>query len=431
MSRTVAKRACAAALGTAAALWVSGCFNACNLVKNSSLQATPNPVSAGEQATFETRFTVAADGARPTKVDFDLDGDGVLETAVDPERLPPTNQRWRATVRRSYESPATVEIHSAVHASQTGGFSAASVFAGRLIPLDLNEYHLVQPVTLQVQRGPNQPPLASFTTTPNPVAPEGQVTYDASDSMDPDGDGIVRYEWDLDGNGTYELDTGTSPTTTQMESTMGFGPDYPRQYTAGLRVTDGAGETGTTTRAVTVEHPPRRLARSAKSTRRLTLPEARALAPRMRQVDAGQLQVNGDQLLVQDRIDRGRLPADPFPDRLRRGERKVRWLSNTDLVIDSTAGGSGNARGFALLRFPAGGRACMGFRVDSPLNGKPEGALRILGGAGRAKGLRGRGTGEAKMTRDGLVIDGRFDVGFGGRRQFQLGKSGCAPLLGL
>ena len=43
----------------------------------------------------------------------------------------------------------------------------------------------------------------------NPVATGQPVTFDASGSTDPDGT-IVKYEWDLDGNGTYETNTGST-----------------------------------------------------------------------------------------------------------------------------------------------------------------------------------------------------------------------------
>ena len=39
------------------------------------------------------------------------------------------------------------------------------------------------------------------------------VTFDGSASSDPGG-AIAKYEWDLDGNGTFETDTGTVATTT-------------------------------------------------------------------------------------------------------------------------------------------------------------------------------------------------------------------------
>jgi PKD domain len=282
----------------------------------------------------------------------------------------------------------------------------------------------VNPVTLQVQQGPNQPPLASFTVTPNPVVPEGQVTYDGSESMDPAGGEIVKYEWDRNGDGTYELDTGSSPTLTEMEPGQGF----PGHYTVGLRVTDGDGATGTTTREVIVEHPSPRVASAVKLAPRIPEAETHDVSPRLRQVDPGELQINGDELIVQARMDRGRLPGSAFPAKLRRGKRWVRWKSSTDAVID-TKENAGTARGVALLSFPAGGRACMAFRVDSPPGRKADGAFRVLGGVARASGLRGRGVGEGKVTADGIVIDGRFDLDFGGKRNFRLGKSDCAPLL--
>jgi YD repeat-containing protein len=90
----------------------------------------------------------------------------------------------------------------------------------------------------------NKPPIASFTTSPNPVAAGIQTSLDAAASTDPDG-AVVKYEWDLDGNGSYETDTGSTPTATTSYATAG---DVP----VGLRVTDDAGETATTTRTVSV-----------------------------------------------------------------------------------------------------------------------------------------------------------------------------------
>ena len=57
-------------------------------------------------------------------------------------------------------------------------------------------------VTLDPPSGP-QPPTASFTVTPNPAQTGQTVTFNGSASSDPDGP-ITKYEWDLDGDGTYE-----------------------------------------------------------------------------------------------------------------------------------------------------------------------------------------------------------------------------------
>ena len=58
---------------------------------------------------------------------------------------------------------------------------------------------------------PTSKPSAALAISPNPVATGGHVTFDASASTDPDGT-IAKYEWDLDGNGTYETNTGSTPT---------------------------------------------------------------------------------------------------------------------------------------------------------------------------------------------------------------------------
>ena len=89
-----------------------------------------------------------------------------------------------------------------------------------------------------------RPPVANFTATPNSVNPGGTVQFDGSTSYDPDGDGIALYEWDFDGNGTYDA-AGTSPTISHPYPTIGT-------FAARLRVTDGLGVTGTKSLPVVV-----------------------------------------------------------------------------------------------------------------------------------------------------------------------------------
>ena len=40
------------------------------------------------------------------------------------------------------------------------------------------------------------------------------MAFDACGSTDPDGT-IAKYEWDLDGNGSYETNTGATATTSK------------------------------------------------------------------------------------------------------------------------------------------------------------------------------------------------------------------------
>jgi hypothetical protein len=57
---------------------------------------------------------------------------------------------------------------------------------------------------------PTTPPTPSIVATPNPVLSGSPVVFDASGSTD-DGT-IVAYDWDLDGNGSFETAGGASPT---------------------------------------------------------------------------------------------------------------------------------------------------------------------------------------------------------------------------
>ena len=81
------------------------------------------------------------------------------------------------------------------------------------------------------------PPSADITATPDNGPAPLVVSFDASGSTDSDGS-IVLYEWDLDGNGSFETDTGTTPTVGSTYSNVG-GP------TISVRVTDDDGLTDT------------------------------------------------------------------------------------------------------------------------------------------------------------------------------------------
>src|SRR3954462_6946401 len=61
------------------------------------------------------------------------------------------------------------------------------------------------------------------------------VSFDASGSTDPDGGAIVKYEFDLDGDGAYERDNGADPTTSRLYSAAGT-------YVIKMRITDDQGE---------------------------------------------------------------------------------------------------------------------------------------------------------------------------------------------
>ncbi|MEA2492535.1 MAG: hypothetical protein QOJ29_446 [Thermoleophilaceae bacterium] len=88
------------------------------------------------------------------------------------------------------------------------------------------------------------PPTAAFSIAPNPVLVGGTVTFDGSGSSDANGP-IKRYEWDLDGDGSFETDSGA---VAQVAKSYGSSGSVAVQ----LRVTDGVGLTAIATGTVVV-----------------------------------------------------------------------------------------------------------------------------------------------------------------------------------
>jgi subtilisin-like proprotein convertase family protein len=91
-------------------------------------------------------------------------------------------------------------------------------------------------------------PIASFVATPNPALPGDTVQFDASGSHDPVGT-INHYEWDFDGDGIFETDTGTSPLASHSFAQRGA-------YPVSVRVTDNGLLENVYTRTINVSHPP-------------------------------------------------------------------------------------------------------------------------------------------------------------------------------
>jgi PKD repeat protein len=91
----------------------------------------------------------------------------------------------------------------------------------------------------------NQPPVAVMDVSSDQLTVGDRLTANAGRSSDPDGK-IVRYDWDLDGNGEWGEDG--------KRHTMTF--DTPGDYDAGLRVTDDSGNVTETHVAIHVADKP-------------------------------------------------------------------------------------------------------------------------------------------------------------------------------
>jgi PKD repeat protein len=92
-----------------------------------------------------------------------------------------------------------------------------------------------------------QPPTAVATATPTSGAAPLTVSFDGSGSSDPDAGDTLSYAWDLDGDGAY--DDSSSPNPTHTYTTAG-------SYTAGLKVRDSHGASGTASVAINVGNTP-------------------------------------------------------------------------------------------------------------------------------------------------------------------------------
>ncbi|MCC7479442.1 PKD domain-containing protein [bacterium] len=80
----------------------------------------------------------------------------------------------------------------------------------------------------------NVPPVAVLQASANECEAGNSLSFYAGSSYDSDGS-ISKYEWDLDGDGSYETDTGTTDNVSQNYNTPGL------PFSVGLRIRDNDG----------------------------------------------------------------------------------------------------------------------------------------------------------------------------------------------
>jgi hypothetical protein len=421
-----------------AALILSGCPKPPS-VRNHSLSASPQTADVDQQVTLRASVSEGGD-ADGYESQWDLDGDGVFETPTQRQGFdafdcaPNADGTVECVARNSrrtvsYDFPQTVVVSHLADAFQKnyalGFFGGSWELSGptSVASTTVTVLDLIDPVE-EVPSGEdpatavNNRPLASFSATPNPVRPERNVALDASASSDTDG-AIVRFEWDLDGNGTYELDTGTSPFATTAYASLG-------DKVVGLRVTDDTGATGTTTRIVRVQHNAQVTAGRIEA-RLIDDGRGFRFNPVGRVLDRGLAILNGDELERFGVTAEGTVSARRFPRELRHGKRRVRWAMRADMSEDLLTGAR-TLDGFLMFAFPAGGRACVALEADGSGSQPMAGAFRVLGGGGEATGLRGRGTVRPQPNSTRVSLGGRLQLRLGAERQLDFADSGCAKL---
>ena len=197
------------------------------------------PVNAGNPAWGTRNFAIRA--SVPPTASFSIDrptpltGDVVTfaSTATHPDG-PVAPQAWDfgsgnftdasgATVTHAFARPGTYTVRLRVTDPEgTSSDAAQNIAVG------------------------NRPPVPRITITPNPLRAGRTARFSASSSTDPDGT-IVRYAWDLDGNGSFERST-TSRSVRRRYTT-------PRSVRVRLRVTDDSGATAVTALTLRVRDP--------------------------------------------------------------------------------------------------------------------------------------------------------------------------------
>jgi len=282
-------------LGSAA---IAGCRSSSPQVEpvgalSAALHASPSSGPAPLAVSFSTNGTTG--GTAPLHFDYDFDGDGTYDLddgGTAPQHSYATAGTYHAGLRVSDSAGHTATAETVVAVTVGGNALPTAVLAvtpangnsplavmldgsgssdndGTLVRYDYDidndgiwdaydagpsvhwtfQTHGDYVVKLRVtdDRGGqatttrpvhvNAVPNASLHAVSGPMTAGSTVTFDASDSLDLEGP-IVKYEWDADGNGSYEINGGTTPTLQIVFPTVGT-------FHVGVRVTDSDGATNT------------------------------------------------------------------------------------------------------------------------------------------------------------------------------------------
>ncbi len=178
------------------------------------LTYAPTPAVVGQLVTLDAGTSTDADGTIDS-YSWDLDGNGTIDDVVT--QVP--------TTTTTFDSPGEHIVRVLV-TDNTGGTDMVEL-----------------PIWV------TGPPVGVITATPTSPLPGESVTFSAAQSRDSDAGGsITKYEWDLDGNNSYEISGATATTATKSYPNPGI-------VSIRLRLTDNDGATSVTTFALSVRSP--------------------------------------------------------------------------------------------------------------------------------------------------------------------------------
>jgi PKD repeat protein len=176
-----------------------------------AIAAAPADITVGQRTTLSAAGSSDDDGI--ARYEWDLDGNGSYET----------NTGTSPTVQAAFSSVATKTV--------------------RVRVTDIYDASSSAEATVRVHAAP----AAAFTDAPSPAVVGEQVVFDGTPSIADEP--VVRFEWDLDGDGTFETDTGPRPSVTHTYPAPGSVP-------VRLRITDRQGSQAVQTRTLTVLSQP-------------------------------------------------------------------------------------------------------------------------------------------------------------------------------
>lgn len=181
-------------------------------------------------------------GPQPLEVAFDgsasSDSDGFIasfqwdfnDNGAFNEPGPEEDNQNNPWVDRTFDSPGQYSIRLRI--TDDGGLTDTATVTITVTP-------------------PNQPPTADIQAAPTSGTTPLLVSFDGSESYDPNGGSIADFEWDFDGDDTFS--EAGEEAAAQGDPTPQFTYNSAGTFNAGLRVTDDGGLTDEATVTITVD----------------------------------------------------------------------------------------------------------------------------------------------------------------------------------
>jgi flagellar hook assembly protein FlgD len=211
-----------------------GTFNALLEVRNdkNEIVTATVPIVVSGSAPRATASVNPSNGPVPLAVNF-------TGTGTDPDGQI-TKFEW------DFDGNGTFDFSSTTTGNASHTYNTAGTFHAVFRVTDNDGQTATARVTASAVRvGPPGSPTARITNPANP--PTGNTPFNVSfngTGTDPGGQ-ITKFEWDFQGDGTFDFSSTTSAATT-------FRYESPGVFTAALRVTDNDGLTGVDTVDITV-----------------------------------------------------------------------------------------------------------------------------------------------------------------------------------